>query len=163
MSIELITMIATATIAVAALFTSIWQGIVTRRHNRLSVQPHIDVSHTPRQDGYGLRMDNSGVGPAVIESFSVFIDGFRINSNSLSGVWPLAIKQLGIEDQYHEYFWYPRGHFMKSGTNFWVLHFPKYELASEEDQKRIEGAVKRVGIVMEYRSIYGDSFVSGRT
>lgn len=70
--------IAAVMVAAFALFATLWQSYVTRRHNRLSVAPYLrfDVywTHTDIKEA-GIYLANKGVGPAIIRSFSVSLDG----------------------------------------------------------------------------------------
>lgn len=97
----------TIIVALAAIGLSVWEGMENRRHNRLSVLPHLEpieadmASDTPIESehfllpaamdslyavGYSLR--NSGLGPAVLEDIVVFTgeeDGLAsVPSDSMS-------------------------------------------------------------------------------
>ncbi|QHI68774.1 hypothetical protein [Tichowtungia aerotolerans] len=66
-------------IALCALFVAIQQGIATRRHNRLSVLPALDI-HTEENSRNNqieliVRLRNAGLGPAIISSYEVLRDG----------------------------------------------------------------------------------------
>lgn len=67
-------------IALCALGISIWQAILTRKHNKLSFKPHLTSwTHKNTQKGfYAIEIINNGLGPAIIESFSVKVDDKRI-------------------------------------------------------------------------------------
>jgi hypothetical protein len=43
-SSDTVTAIAATVIALLALIVSIWQGVTSREHNRLSVKPHLDIA-----------------------------------------------------------------------------------------------------------------------
>ncbi|HMB92759.1 MAG TPA: hypothetical protein VKP65_18050 [Rhodothermales bacterium] len=81
----------TAVVALAAILLSVWEGIENRRHNRLSVLPHLKPieatygSATPIDNKYfllpsdidslyavGYALENSGLGPAVLENVLIF-------------------------------------------------------------------------------------------
>ena len=94
---NLITSIAAATIACIALFVSIWQGYLTRQHNRLSVEPilHFTSGSLPHVENkstftYIISLANDGLGPAVINSININYKGelisaekYRIHESSL--------------------------------------------------------------------------------
>lgn len=63
-----VTAIASLIVAALALGVSVWQGQVTRNHNRQSVKPQVQISRhlSPRADLNGLLVANNGVGPATV-------------------------------------------------------------------------------------------------
>src|SRR3989344_2263262 len=77
---EAIAAIASAIIALCALGLSIWQGYLSRGHNRISVRPHLTMwTHKYHGDGlYAADIVNNGIGPAIIKCFSVKLDGKKI-------------------------------------------------------------------------------------
>ena len=56
---------------IAAVFTG-WQIHETKKHNKLSLRPHLDASYRSSNDLdiRGWRVDNAGLGPAIIEKVS---------------------------------------------------------------------------------------------
>ena len=83
MNWEIVTGISSAVIALCALGYTIWQGKQTQKHNRLSVKPHIaSWSHRNKGDGfYKMEIINNGLGPALIESFTITVDEEEITGN----------------------------------------------------------------------------------
>lgn len=67
MDANLVVSISAVAVAVIALATTIWQGAVTRQHNKLSVKPHLVIDHV-QYDGVTdkLILRNNGLGPAII-------------------------------------------------------------------------------------------------
>ena len=65
-----------AVIAVASLAVSVYQARTSRTHNRQSLRPHLEFRDSfPRGGTAGLRLSNSGLGPAAITHTSLRIDG----------------------------------------------------------------------------------------
>ncbi len=58
-------------VAVVALVFSIWQGVVSRKHNRLSVMPYLDVYIPIQSDKTGLFLRNTGSGLMLISSIEI--------------------------------------------------------------------------------------------
>ncbi|GKT11653.1 MAG: hypothetical protein ISEC1_P0620 [Thiomicrorhabdus sp.] len=79
-----ITGISSSIIALCALAYTAWQGIQTREHNKLSFRPHITSwSYRNSESGvYVTEVMNNGLGPALIESFTVKVDGKVISGNN---------------------------------------------------------------------------------
>ena len=65
------------TIAFSALGLAIWQGYIARRHNKLSVRPHLTFSSTFLDEAPHLTVDikNNGLGTAIIMGYQVILDG----------------------------------------------------------------------------------------
>ena len=89
--LETLANILTAAVALSAILLSVWEGLENRRHNRLSVLPHLEpieasyASATPIEHEYfllpsgmdslfavGYALKNSGLGPAVLDNVLVF-------------------------------------------------------------------------------------------
>jgi len=75
---------------------SIWQGVLGRRHNRMSVQPYLVfiAGYTIKEDHpthiFIVEIKNDGLGPAIIEEINISYktnkiskDKFKVNSNDL--------------------------------------------------------------------------------
>lgn len=81
-------------IAAGALITAffsmvitVFQAWITRKHNRLSVRPHIGIRTTTSiKSPITIKIENNGVGPAIIYSIELRIDNFKYsfcgNSNA---------------------------------------------------------------------------------
>ena len=67
--------IAALIVSVCALVFTAYQGYETRLHNRLLVKPMLLVDFDYNDKGAGFLMINEGLGPAVIGSFVVVVDG----------------------------------------------------------------------------------------
>jgi len=64
-------------VGICALAVSIWQGMVTSRNVRLSVQPYLSiVGNWAINDKYfGIYIGNKGIGPAKITSIKILYQG----------------------------------------------------------------------------------------
>ena len=85
----------TILIAALALCAAIWNDHATRKHNRLSVKPHINIGKYILPDWSGIYLWNIGLGPAMVKSFRVIIHGEVIPGKSME-IWNAAIKTLGF-------------------------------------------------------------------
>jgi hypothetical protein len=63
-----------------ALVTSIYSNWETRKHNRLSVRPHISLSFIANDKGAGWQRSTDGAGPAIINAFEVTVDDKPVHS-----------------------------------------------------------------------------------
>ncbi|MEP0174781.1 MAG: hypothetical protein ABJD02_12425 [Paraglaciecola sp.] len=71
--------ICSVVIALSAMGVAIWQGYLARIHNQLSVQPKLQVN-TDIRNGLLYTLENQGLGPAIVKSFFIHIDGKTIEN-----------------------------------------------------------------------------------
>ena len=67
-------------IACCALGLTIYQIHSIRMHNYLSVKPYIKFGWTAGDSGDGIWIKNVGLGTAVIEKFTIYFQGKKVNS-----------------------------------------------------------------------------------
>lgn len=107
MSWEAIARFSSAIIAFCALGPTIWQARVMRHHNKLSVTPHLTTwSHSDKTSSrYVVELLNNGIGPALMSSFQIQVDGQSIIGE---GAEPIekALKILLPQYQYASYLSY---------------------------------------------------------
>lgn len=157
MSWEAIAGFSSVVIAVCALGLTVWQAAITRRHNRLSVTPHLTTWTQSEQvtGRYSVEILNNGIGPALIKSFSVQVDGQPIGGE---GPEPIekALKVLFPQYSFRSSQAYmARGYMMSAkearslvAVEFFGERFPR--------QEEVDHAMKRTRLLIEYESIYGD-------
>jgi len=70
-------------VAFCALALTVWQGMEAHKYNRISVLPHLDVTTIKNNKAHrrGLRIDNSGLGPAKITNVEYFNGAILIKQN----------------------------------------------------------------------------------
>jgi hypothetical protein len=141
--------------AFAALILTLWQGFATRRHNRLSVVPYLSCqTHLGGSTGrFGVAFSNSGLGPARITKFDIFVGEKRMEG--LDNGREAAIEDLGLKDFGHAYDLFVRGIALPANSAFWVLSVPVSDEAWKQKPK-IDEAFKRLFVQIEYESFYGD-------
>lgn len=90
-------------VSICALFLTINQSMATRRHNRLTVKPHL-TSFTERvadseRNGIVLvkaTLSNNGLGPAIIKSFEPLFDGLSIKASDPDELAEFVQKTLPV-------------------------------------------------------------------
>ena len=106
-------------IAICAFSLTLWQSIVIKNYNRISVRPLVTISGSKNQDGSGWKMGNSGFGPALVKWFEVTVEGKTIKD------WKEFGKELGMPDNFTHYYWVPSSNTAippREPMNlFWVL------------------------------------------
>ncbi|MFE9927395.1 hypothetical protein [Streptomyces sp. NPDC005533] len=87
MKAETVTAICAVVIAVASLVVSVYQTRAMRQHNRHSVRPILQLHRGwPAGGRAGIRLINSGLGPAVIVGSTLTVDGEVIGAWNEPGV-----------------------------------------------------------------------------
>ncbi|WP_300087412.1 hypothetical protein [uncultured Nitrosomonas sp.] len=93
-------------VAILAMAATNYQAWLTRRHNRLQVQPLIMLEYPmeakPTIDGshqIGCRLHNIGLGPADVSNVRFMLNGKRVNAQELmDALW----KDTGIDSLYQQ-------------------------------------------------------------
>ncbi len=147
-------------IAIIALAVSVWQGIVTREHNRLSMTPNlVAIPHMKKAyDFYGISIDNNGVGPAILKNITVTYEGKTYNAVDKNEMEKLvAGLKLTFSSLHIGHF--ERGMFVAKKDS---IHFfgGNPDDLGEYNQIRIRKIVERISIKIEYYSIYKEDFTS---
>jgi hypothetical protein len=76
MNASIVVAICATVIAVLSLAVSVGEARATRRHNRITVRPFLELRVDLRQDGKaGLQLINAGLGPAAITRTVLSLDG----------------------------------------------------------------------------------------
>lgn len=78
--------VAALVVAACALVVTVWQGVVTRKHNRLSVTPVLTL-YRREIDGL-ITVKNNGIGPALIISHEVYFRGEPLEDDSFQNALP---------------------------------------------------------------------------
>lgn len=165
-SCEGIGAIASAIIAVCAFVLTIFQFCATKKHNLLSVKPRLsswlDANYvinekTGAQDfHYKVYLSNIGIGPALIESFDVYVDGEKVQKSGLEKIDEAVGLLFPVGNYRIQY----RAHLTKGGAlsvdqRQMLVHLV-FPAGSVPDSITLEQAKKRIKLKVEYQSIYED-------
>lgn len=150
--------ISSAVVAICALVTSIWQGYLSRRHNVLSVRPHLEVVVTSSIHGTNhLALKNGGLGPAVLDSVQ-FVHR-KGSINILSGASYMEfLRLLALDLGEVEVRWYvPDQHSIVSqGESIQLLAVSCNENTNALSLKAaFDTAFSETTVAVEYRCMYG--------
>ena len=157
-TLQVITAIGTVVIALAALALSVWQFRASHTHNKLSVRPLLvfDASYDPTVRGFGLRVSNKGVGPAVISDFRILVDG-KDETASAPHPWANALRKLDLNYTFLQHF--------SLGSDTAISPQETIPLiTTDQDQigenmvHHMKNRLPRIGIVISYQSVYGEHF-----
>jgi hypothetical protein len=62
-------------VSVSAVVVGIYEAALQRRHDRAEVWPHLELTTFTTPNGASLSVENTGIGPALIKSVVVTLDG----------------------------------------------------------------------------------------
>lgn len=141
-------------IAFISIFISIGDGVETRKHNRLSVRPKLDMSYNLNQDNFGYVLTNNGLGPAIITDKKIFIDGHEINYAGFTG-FDEFLDKLGLKGRLLSRGSLGAGTTIKSGSSEAIIVLKLFATDSTETLKKV---YQRVSIELSYASMYEESF-----
>lgn len=156
---EAIIGVSSAIIALCALVLSIWQGVQMRRHNRLSFRPHLDAwRHADPEKGYyAVDLINNGLGPAIVKSFVVKVDGKQIFGDgtepiekALRIVFPNFPYQASCSYVAKGYSLAAKEQCKIAAVQFTGSVLPAHNL--------VQDAFNRADLEIVYKSVYGEEF-----
>ncbi|MBK9595445.1 MAG: hypothetical protein IPO57_08835 [Rhodocyclales bacterium] len=164
MSWEAIAGLSSAVIALCALGLTVWQAKITRYHNRLSVTPHLTTwsQRDVANNRYSVELLNNGIGPALVESFYIHVDGQLISGEGMEPI-EKALKILFPQYQYASWqSFVAKGYMMaeKEARNLVTIVFQGEKVPTPAE---VEHATKRARLLITYKSIYGDEFTLDST
>ncbi len=67
--------VAALIVSLSALGVGVYEASLQRSHDRAEVWPHVEVEVFAGNDGARIQAENTGLGPAVVESIAVLVDG----------------------------------------------------------------------------------------
>src|SRR5207302_9887258 len=76
-------------VSVSAVAVGLYEAQLQRAHDRAEVWPHIEISTYTTLEGASLFIENTGIGPAIVKSVVVTVDG-KPREN-----WPDVMRALG--------------------------------------------------------------------
>jgi hypothetical protein len=152
------TVIATSAVVIAliSLVVAVWEGVQTRRHNKLSLLPCMRIDRLLLSSPGSPPMIcllSTGVGPAIIRKFSVTVDGKDVVGDDPRPAVN-ALKQLGIDHACAAYTPEPGDTFAPGEVKnlIEVLDFPgDFGLRCE-----LRRTLKRLEFNIEFASVYGE-------
>lgn len=143
-----------------ALGLTIWQACIARRHNKLSVRPHLTTwTHSDKiSHAYVVDLLNNGIGPAFIKDFKLLIDGHAIVGE---GYVPIekALKVLFPQYQYSSQQAFVGPGYSMAATEKRQLVAIQFLGTNLPKPEEVDHAIKRVCLLIEYSSIYEEPFI----
>lgn len=150
-------------VAVSALIVSVYQAYIARQQQKMSAWPYVAVMNSGA-GGYSRLVQNVGLGPAVVRSMTVTVDGRYEHS------WAAVLRRsLGIDsaalrvlvppgDTTYSTSTVARGIVILPGASVEMVHVGEPAFAREARRALTN---PRVQIRLCYCSVYDDCWVAG--
>src|SRR4051794_25905757 len=139
-------------IAVAALLVSLttaalggYEAYLQRAHDRAEVWPHLEIATYTKPTGAVIYLDNTGIGPGIVEQFVVSVDGRPMQN------WPAVVEQLSGKAPGPFTNVTVRNHGMRPGDRIALADVPSAALT-----KDFWESAKRVSMTLCYRSVFNE-------
>jgi hypothetical protein len=159
-TVELLTLVATAVIALAALGLAIYEGRELRQHNRLSVRPLFteSIRISPAHERMCLLLENHGLGPAIIKEWKLIVDGKSCKELGILR-WEQLTAHLDLQElgESISYGHFDPGSILAAGVSEELVGV-KSAGYSKEKAERFRRTLARLTIVAVYESMYKESF-----
>lgn len=158
MTPELIISTCSIIVATSAVGMSIWQTMMTRQHNKLSVCPHLSIDYDRRTTAdIAFILNSSGLGPSKLISYKWIVNNKEFSVRSRQDYQDL-FNVLGVSNHHVEFYGPTIGRFVEQGFSSFLVKWPNS--ANNEVHNIIKQCLEShtVKIVIEYESIYGEKF-----
>lgn len=153
---ETVVSISSAVIALCALAVSIWQGILTRQHQRKSVTPLLSLSHNAlNYESIEICIQNNGLGPAIFTNYAISINGEKTIINSEHDLYNF-INSLELGKVEAEIFVPSKGSYIAVGNERTLISIKPLEGAVSYEELR--ELLFNCEPEIEYESIFGEKF-----
>jgi hypothetical protein len=140
--------LAALVVSVSAVAVGIYEASLQRAHDRAEVWPHLELSTYAMPKGAELRLENNGIGPAIVHSIIVTVDNRpRHNWNevleAITGRKPDALENATTAERA-----------IRAGDRVVLVGVPAQFLPPG-----MWDYIKRVGVRICYSSVFGESWV----
>lgn len=140
--------LAALVVSVSAVAVGIYEASLQRAHDRAEVWPHLELSTYVMSKGAELRLENSGIGPAVVHSIVVSVDNRPRRDwaeviAAITGKQPDVLENSTAADRA-----------IRAGDHVTLVGVPAQSLPPG-----MWDYIKRVSVRICYSSVFGESWV----
>lgn len=150
---EMLIALAALAASLCAVAVGAYEAYLQRRYDRATVWPRVELTSTTGPDGARLDLVNSGLGPALVHSAVVTVDGQRARDwqDVLTRLLGHPVKRYSTSSVYDRA--------IRAGESVTMAAVPPEELSGVSP-----AALERLGVTVCYASVYGESWelVAGR-
>jgi hypothetical protein len=150
--------LSSVSLAIAALFISVWNVVTFRRHNRLSVRPSLSILKRIWQTHpqVSIIITNNGLGPAFIKRIIIRIDGkeyplFTVNQ------WKTFFQNAGISNGIITCYTMQDKETLRPGDPLTLVSIDDSD--RECNVHRVVNELNNLCVEVTYYSIYEEKFI----
>lgn len=151
-------------LSIAAIVVAIWQGVLTRKHNRVSVRPYVVTRRAKNRTQAGMtgvyEFVNVGLGPAVVRRFEFLVDRKPLTGGmSLEAADEVLARTIGgaIEYQVVRSACPSPGYCLRAGEEY-LLAEVSFKGITKDLEKELDRRLQVVDVELEYEDFYGRKF-----
>ncbi|MFL5501553.1 MAG: hypothetical protein ACJ79Q_09995 [Gemmatimonadaceae bacterium] len=135
-------------VSVSAVVVGLYEASLQRHHDRAEVWPHVEIQVFTKQTGAAIALENTGIGPAIIQSVVVTVDGrpqasWRDVLRTLNGVQPVGFGNYSAVQ-----------HGLRPGERLTLLDLPVADLPAN-----FWKSIARVGVRVCYASVFDEHWI----
>lgn len=151
---KLLISICAVIVSFCALGLSVWQAYVGRRHNRLSVRPHLQIHHMIEKNNRIMILKNCGIGPAILTKMELLTPS-PINANLKS--WEHYLKSIGFVGHMETYYIQGEEDVLSAGQEKCILKLVIKDLP-EQTLQAVHDKLDTLQIRFACKSMYNQEF-----
>ncbi len=137
--------VAALVVSISAVVVGLYEAALQRRHDRAEVWPHLEVEVFTKPTGAVVYLDNTGIGPAIVQQMVVRLDGRR------AGGWQDVVTGLLGHPAPQFANFTVLGHGLRAGDRVALIDLP-----NEATPRPFWDRIRRVGISLCYADVFDD-------
>ncbi len=140
--------LAALVVSISAVAVGLYEAALQRRHDRAEVWPHLEIETFTKPEGAVVYLDNTGIGPAIVQEIVVRVDGRHINS------WQTVIDSLLGRPAPQFANESVSGHGIRAGDRVALIDLP-----NEATPRPFWDKIKHVGITLCYADVFDEHWM----
>jgi hypothetical protein len=148
-------------VALCAFGVAVYQAYATRRHNRLSVRPHLVVFTERHNDNgkgkFAVTLRNSGLGPAIIRSYGALLHDEPLSTRDGMVIKNTVSKVIGRDAPHVGFHRLVKGDSVAKDQEMTLLSIA-FACPTPPEYQAVMKSLDRLSAAIEYQSIYGEKF-----
>ena len=140
--------VAAVIVSISAVVVGIYEASLQRHHDRAEVWPHLEIQVFTKPTGAEIDLENSGIGPAIVQSATVTVDGKPVST------WNNVLQSLNGADPAPFANFSSIGHGLRPGDRLALIDMPL-----SDRPKDFWNAIARVGISVCYASVFEQHWI----
>lgn len=157
---ELFVSISAVVIALAALSLSVFEGIETRRHNQIRLQPNLNFErlYYSDNDRIGIYLKNNGLGPAIIKKTYIAFNGEVLDEHLGDAGWRYLDQHYQLVEKGYKSFWYTKDTLITVGDSQSLIWIDSN--SDKVMQNKFNDFLNQLSLTIVYESVFGEHYTA---